>query len=261
MSYCHCAPRTLAAAVGIAVFAITPAAAQRKPTAPDTLSQLQSMNAFNSLDDGQPGSYGRWTLEINVGRANMPDIVNSLETFTALEYTGESTRFLRNIEISLVVPIRFRPGSTKLGRPILAWQQRWVADTVAMMTVGSLLEYELQTQGEAGDAAAAVSGILVKQVGVGNLFLNVVAGSDERPALSLWGARIGYDWWLNQKVSVVADYEFIQIVDSAAQNVLELAGTFIISHRVSIGPGVLIGLSRNKETPRSGAGVRIIWVL
>lgn len=243
------------------ILASAPAAAQTPRVAPDTLAIVQPNAAFTSLEDGQPGALGRWSFQVNLGRQDFTSAVSPTESFVELEYTGTSTWLMRNLEFQVVIPIRLRRSTTKLGRPIFGWQQRWIADFDAMFSVATLMEYELPTQGEAGEVAAALTGILTKGIGTGSVYLNVLGGTDRRPAFALGGARLGYILWPNQRVSFVADYELLQLRGRPPAHVLELGMAWVPSSRLSIGPGIVLGLTRNSETPRFGSGVRVIWVL
>jgi len=231
------------------------------PTAPDTLAEVQAVTSFVLYQDGQPSPPGRWALEFEAGIVHQPGVAPPLGTLLTLQYSGESTHFARNMLLQVIIPARFGRGSAQIGRPFMNWQQRWVADTARMLTLATALALELPTPGQPSDTQFLITTIAAKQVGPGNLLWNGFTGVSRRPQLTLWGIIVGYNYWPHESLSLVVNYDFIGDPKGPPQHILQAGIIRILTSRVSIGPGVLVGLSRNKDTPRLGAGARLFAVL
>ena len=65
-----------------------------------------------------------------------------------------------------------------------------------------------------------------------------------------------------EHTSLIADYvqQAARQVGHGNVNLLELAAEFRTKHHLAFGPGIMVGLDGNEETPRLAAGFRIVYL-
>jgi hypothetical protein len=73
--------------------------------------------------------------------------------------------------------------------------------------------------------------------------------------------RAGYQWLVDERLALVGNYEHKSSEQRGHANshVLELSGRYHLTDRLSVGPGIQIGLDDNEETPNFSAGVRFMY--
>lgn len=233
------------------------AAAQRRADR-DTLAAVEADDAFITLEDGQPGAPGEWELQLDVGWLDEPEMGDRLDLHAELQHTPSWNRFFRNTQLQLTIPAAVADGEVELRDPVAAWQQRWVADPGLMLSVATLLEVEIPTAATSTGNDATMTGVLVKGVGTGRAYVNGFLELDEGEGLAQWGVRLGYGLPLGDRAILIGDYVHQEEEGGPAQRILEVAGSYEVSDRLGIGPGLLVGLDRGRDTPRFGAGVRFV---
>ncbi len=239
--------------------------AAKESAADDLLTEHQSVDAFNSLEDGQPGQPGTLELQVQSGWTTTSGEHDPISLLTELQYNPDGSEFLRNMQIVLGVPVEMGLGGVDGNADVeLGWQQRWVKDNGAMPTLATLAEIRLPTGYQSSGVDGTLTGIVAKECGPGTLFFNSfikTANGDNVEDLRhfQWGFRTGYKWRITEALAFIADYlnESSEEEGHANINALELSGMYHVNEHLTVGPGILIGLDDNEETPNFGAGVRL----
>ena len=227
-----------------------------------SVADRQSVDAFISIEDGQPGDPGNWELSLKFGWEKVR--LREPEGEWELKYTGKGGRFRENLKLSIVQSAELSGWDADGNGDIeLNWQQRWREESGNIPTLASRLTLSLPTgRGQTG-YGLTLTGILIKDVGPGALYLNAsgtvpfdVDDSDVRDFL--WSASLGYKWRVSNRFSLYSNY----VIQSSQErgrkesNTLEFAAQFNVHERITIGPGIEIGLNNRAETPEFGAGVK-----
>ena len=204
----------------------------------DSVTYLQSADAFNSLEDGQPTPPG--FLEFRV----LPTYAYSRAENTIigiepeLEYTPRGSSFARNSQL-LASFFLEHDGTDNSGQLNLGWNQRWVKDggrRSSTPTFATLVEVnfplpglrntEAFINGSKAGSFAKITGVFAKFFGPGSIYLNLSArrqfGSettdssiDEHGVLvdgdhwtqNLFGFRLGYNYIIKRdKLNLIVDY-------------------------------------------------------
>ncbi len=232
----------------------------------DAVAARQSVNAFNSLEDGQPGAPGQLELQFNIGWQTTSDESDPVAFETELQYTLDGNAFLRNTQLILGVPLELGNGDIDGNADLrFGWQQRWIKEEGLIPTVATLAEVRIPSGDDSSGVDGTLTGILAKDLGPGTLYFNAfgktVNGDNiENRRDFQWGFRTGYKWRLNDDFALIGDY----LLESSEQrghrdvNALEFSGEYRVNENFTIGPGILIGLDDNDETPNFGAGVRFL---
>jgi hypothetical protein len=149
---------------------------------------------------------------------------------------------------------------------VLGWQQRWVAEDGLMPTLGTLAEVRLPSGYHSSGVDGTLTGIVAKDCGPGTLYLNAfakTANGDNIDELRhfQWGLRAGYKWRITDDWALIGDYvhEVSEEEGHGDLNLLEVSGEWHVTKDLTIGPGILVGLDDNEETPNFGAGVHLTW--
>lgn len=231
----------------------------------DALTERQSVDAFNSLEDGQPSLAGKMELQLQFGWKTTSGEHDPFEFSTELQYTPDGNEFLRNMQLILGVPVEMGLGGVEGNADIdLGWQQRWVKEDGMMPTISTLAEIRLPTGYHSSGVDGTLTGILAKEMGSGTAFLNgwvKTANGDNVEDLRhfQWGARAGYKYRVSDTLALIGDY-FIESSEEEGHsnvNALEFSAEYRFNEHVTIGPGILVGLDDNEETPNLGAGLRL----
>lgn len=112
-------------------------------TAPaqEDMADLQSVDAFNSIEDGQPGAPGERELQIDAGWRTRPGSHDPFTLHTEIKYTPTGSDFLRNMKLELSAPLELGLGGTPgNGDLVLGWKQRWVTDHDWVPSLSTLAE-------------------------------------------------------------------------------------------------------------------------
>jgi len=240
---------------------------EEERTFEDDVGARQSIDAFNSLEDGQPGGPGEWELQLDFGWETTSDEPDPATIKTELKYTPDGSEFLRNMKLLLDLPFELGNGDIDGNADIgFGWQQRWVTENDRMPTLATLAEIRIPSGDDSSGVDGTLTGIMAKDLGPGTFYINAFAktvngNNIENRRDFQWGFRTGYKWRLDQDISFIADY----LLESSEErghrdiNAFELSGQYRVNENLTIGPGILIGLDDNDETPNFGAGVRVTW--
>ena len=233
----------------------------------DRITELQSIDTFNSLEDGQPGDPGHFELQFDFGwqtTSNQDDPV----TFTPeLKYTPDGSDFLRNMKLTLNAPMVYGLGGVDGNADVtLGWQQRWVVENGLMPTLATLAEVRLPSGYRSSGVDGTLTGIVAKEAGPGTIYLNAFAASVNGDNIEdlrhfQWGMRTGYRWRVDEKIALIADYVYQSSEQTGHSDVhlFEVSGEWHINDNLVIGPGIVVGLDHNDEAPNFGAGFRLTW--
>jgi len=266
----------------------------------DPVALRQEIDSFTSLQDGQPAAPGDWELQLDGGwntRSHRHDhtLIEPVVKYTPHRYTSSGYEFFEAMQLSLRMPLDVGRGEVVgNGDMTFGWQERWLVEHDGLPTVATLAEIRMPTGRKSNGADGTLTGILDKDFGPGTMYLNgwvrTANGESENggegrtakycvdfyssgASQSLcengcdrrhfqWGVRLGYKWRVCGRTSLIVDYVHQSSEKTGRDNVnlLELAAEFRTQHRVAFGPGVFVGLDRNAETPRLGAGFRILYL-
>lgn len=236
-------------------------------TTADSLTERQSIDAYTSLEDGQPGDPGRFELEFDVGWETSSGEHDPVLFAPELTFTLDGNEFLRNTQLILAVPMEFGLGGVDGNADVeFGWQQRWVSEEGWIPTLATLAEIRLPTGYHSSGIDGTFTGIVAKDIGPGTMFLNAFVktanGNNVEDLRHFqWGVRTGYKWRLQDDLAIIADY-----VNQASEeqghgniNLLEVSGEWRVNEQLTIGPGIVVGLDDNEETPNFGVGVHLTW--
>ena len=238
-------------------------------TGEDDVAQRQSVDAYNSIEDGQPGA--PWELEIHLvsGWQTREHEHDPVFLNPELDWTLGGSEFLNNTQLILGVPLTLGFGDyVGNGDVTLGWQQRWVKEDCNMPTLATLAEMRIPSGYEGSGVDGKLTGIVAKDLGPGTAYFNAfveTANGHEIDDLRhfQWGGLVGYKWRITDCFSFIADYvhKVSEETGHANSNTLELSTEYKFDEHLSIGPGIVIGLDRNEETPYFGAGFRLVYSL
>jgi len=232
----------------------------------DEITEHQSVDSFSSLEDGQPGAPGEWEVQIDMGWRTTSGEHDPFSLNMEIQKTLSGSEFLNNTQLIVAVPLELGLGGVDGNGDVnLEWQQRWVKDNGTMPTLSTLTEVRLPTGYHSSGVDGKITGIVAKEAGPGTLYFNAfaeTANGDNVEDLRhfQWGFRGGYKWRINEKFALIGDYvnQSSEEEGHANINALELSGMYKATEHLTIGPGILIGLDHNDETPNFGAGVRLM---
>ncbi len=230
----------------------------------DDVAERQSIDAFTSLEDGQPGSPGEFELEFTLEWETSSGEHDPVTLESELEYTLDGSDFLRNMQLMLAVPVEMGLGGVEGNADLeFGWQQRWVKEDGMMPTLATLAEVRVPTGYHSSGVDGTLTGIIAKDCGPGTVYVNgfvKTANADNIDDLRhfQWGASAGYKWRINDQFALIGDYviKSSEEEDHANVNLLEFSGEYHVNEHLTLGPGVFIGLDDNEETPNMGAGLR-----
>lgn len=233
----------------------------------DAVAERQSVDAFNSIEDGQPGAPGELELEFNIGYFTSSREEDAATLETELEYTLDGSEFLRNTQLILSLPLELGNGGIDGNADItFGWQQRWIKEDGMVPTIATLAEIRTPSGDDSSGVDGTFTGIVAKDLGPGtlyfNAFLKTVNGNNIEDRRDFqWGFLTGYKWRLNDQLALIGDYTLksSESDGNADVNLLELSAEYHVNEHLTIGPGIFIGLDDNGETPNFGAGVRVLY--
>jgi hypothetical protein len=236
-------------------------------TTSDTLTERQSIDAYTSLEDGQPGKPGHFELEFDVGWETLSGEHDPVLFAPELTFTLDGNEFLRNTQLILAVPMEFGLGGVDGNADIeFGWQQRWVQEDGWVPTLATLAEIRVPSGYHSSGVDGTLTGIVAKDFGPGTMFLNAFVkfanGNNVEDLRHFqWGVRTGYKWRLRDDFSLIADYvhRVSEEEGHANLNLLEVSGEWRVNEQLTIAPGIVVGLDDNEETPNFGAGVHMTW--
>lgn len=250
----------------------------------DPLTEHQSVDAFTSLEDGQPGVPGEFeavmtfewaTLSSHRDRGQRAHVgayglgKSSNDDAFGLEgeirYTLKGSEFLNNMQLNLAVPLELGDGRVDgNGDVTLGWRQRWVKGTDTTPTLSTLADVRVPTWDSSSGVDGMLTGVIAQELGCGTLYFNAFAKSANGDNIEdvrhfQWGFRTGYKWRVCEPFSLIGAFvnQSSEQVGHGNLNVLELAGEYQVSDHLIIGPGIHIGLDRHDETPNFGAGITL----
>lgn len=250
----------------------------------EDVRELQSMDAFTSIEDGQPGGPGEWELRLDIGWEHLDDDGDDGSRFFGfrhrdddddnddvfpaeleLKYTGKGSHFRENMKLTLTSGAEFGNGSVEGNGDIdVGWQQRWVAEHDKTPTLATLLVVRTPTGDDSSGVDVTLFGILDKDLGPGTLFVtawitDANGGDDVRS--TQWGAQLGYRWRIGEKFALIGNYvhKSSEEVGNDEIDLLEIGMEYHPTDRFIFGPGVFVGLNDNEETPDFGAGIRFTY--
>jgi hypothetical protein len=235
----------------------------------DAVTRLQSVDAFNSLEDGQPGPPGQVEVILAAGADRGAGKELAFEAGPEVQYTPRGPgAFARHMALNGAIEFEAdRHGeehSLNLG-----WGQRWLANGQGgtwVPTIGGLTEVNLPlspgfTPGLVGDSLSETLTI-AEAVGPGSAYLNGVATgvatSDTTTRRLVLGVRAGYQWnAIDDELTVIADVvrEQSEEMNGRDLDTAELSVKWGVNDHLTLGPGVMLGLDRNPDTPRLGGGL------
>jgi len=236
-------------------------------TAADTLREQQSIDAYTSLEDGQPGEPGHFELEFDVGWETISGEHDPVSFAPQLVYTLDGSEFLRNTQLILAVPMEFGLGGVDGNADIeFGWQQRWVQEDGWIPTFATLAEIRVPSGYHSSGVDGTFTGIVAKELGPGTMFLNAFVktanGNNVEDLRHFqWGFRTGYKWRLRDDFALITDYvnQSSEEDGHANLNLLEVSGEWRVNEQLTVSPGIVVGLDDNEETPNFGAGIHMTW--
>ena len=236
-------------------------------TTMDSLTEHQSVDTYNSLEDGQTGEPGRFELEFDAGWQTTSGEHDPVLFTPELEFTLDGNEFLRNTQLMLGVPMEFGLGGVDGNADIeFGWQQRWVQEHDWVPTLATLAEIRLPTGYHSSGVDGTFTGIAAKELGPGTMFLNAFIKTANGNNVDdvrhfQWGVRTGYKWRLRDDLALITDYvnQTSEEDGHANLNLLEVSGEWRVNEQLTLGPGIVVGLDDNEETPNFGAGFHLTW--
>lgn len=214
----------------------------------DDVAGRQAVDAFISIEDGQPGGPGEWELAIEFGwekarhvrepeeegsvsyrmetEPTMPRPIeteeteaededrNAYEAEYELKYTGKGSHFRENMKLSLTQGAELGKGLIDgNGDAELNWQQRWATESGRRPTLATLLTLRLPTGLGATGVDLTLTGILDKDLGPGTFYFSAwgTLADDERNEgirEFQWGAQAGYKWRVLDRFALYANYVY-----------------------------------------------------
>jgi len=112
----------------------------------DEVAARQSVDAYNSLEDGQPGDPGTLELQLEGGWVTATGEHDVFPFLAELQYNGSGSEFLENTQFTLGVPVEMGIGGVEGNGDLeLGWQQRWIEDDGTMPTIATLAEVRIPT--------------------------------------------------------------------------------------------------------------------
>lgn len=268
--------RTGAFVVWAVVFGVTTAVFAQD----GEIRELQSMDAFTSIEDGQPGAPGEWELRLDISWEHLDDDGDDGHRFFGfrsrddddvypaeleLKYTGKGGHFRENMKLTLTSGAEFGNGSVEGNGDLeLGWQQRWVTEHDKTPTFATLLSVRTPTGDDSSGVDVTLFAILDKDLGPGTLFLSAWitdanGGDDVRS--TQWGGQLGYRWRIGERFALIGNYVHKSSEDKGNDEIdlLELGVEYHPTDNVIFGPGVFVGLSDDEEAPDLGAGIRFTY--
>ncbi|HVP11266.1 MAG TPA: hypothetical protein VMV94_08795 [Phycisphaerae bacterium] len=238
-------------------------------TGEDEVAERQSIDTWSSIEDGQPGAPGELEIHLASGWQTRSGEHDPVFLHPELEYTLDGSEFLRNTQLLLGVPLTLGFGDyAGEGDIEFGWQQRWVKEEGLMPTLATLAEMRIPSGYEGSGVDGKFTGIVDKDIGPGTAYLNafiITANGHEVDDLRhfQWGARAGYKWRITDALALLVDYvhQSSEETGHANSNTLEVSSEYKVTEHFSIGPGIVIGLDRNGETPYFGAGCRFVYTI
>jgi len=247
--------------------ALAAAQAQDAGAGEDAVTERQSMDAFMSLEDGQPSAPGTLELQLDFGWITTSGESDAGIFVPELKYTPDGNEFLRNMKLALTFPVELGNGGIDgNGDAEFAWQQRWVAEDGNVPTLATILSMRAPTGYQSSGVDGTFTGILAKDCGPGTFFLNgwvkTANGNNIEDRRDFqWGGRVAYLWRFAEGAALTVGYvhETSEEDGVSNMNLVELGAQFEINENLTIGPGVFVGVDGRESTPNFGAGIRVTY--
>lgn len=233
----------------------------------DEVTMRQSMDAYMSLEDGQPSAPGTWELELNLGWLTTSGESDVGILVPEIEYTPDGSDFLRNMQLGLAFPFEVGDGGIDgNGDAEIAWQQRWVADDGTMPTLATIFSMRAPSGYQSSGVDGTFTGILAKDCGPGTFFLNgwvTTANGNNVDDIRhfQWGGRVAYLWRFAEGAALTVDYvnQTSEEDGESNMNLVEVGAQFKVNENLTLGPGILVGVDGKESTPNFGAGIRFTF--
>ena len=206
-------------------------------------------------------------MEFDAGWQTQSGEHDSVPFVPELELTLGGNDFLRNTQLILGFPMEFGLGGVDGNADAqFGWQQRWVQEEGWVPTLATLAEVRFPSGYQSSGVDGTLTGIMAKECGPGTIFLNAfikTANGNNVEDLRhfQWGVRAGYKWRLREDLALITDYvnQVSEEEGHSNLNLVEVSGEWRMNEQLTIGPGIVIGLDDNEETPNFGAGVHVTW--
>lgn len=232
------------------------------------LTERQSVDSYTSLEDGQPGDREfEFELQFDMGWETASGEHDPILFTPELALTLGGNEFLSNTQLTLSAPMEYGLGGVDGNGDLhLGWQQRWVTEDGWMPTFATLAEIRFPSGYDSSGVDGTLTGIVAKDFGPGTAYFNAFAKSANGHNVEdlrdfQWGLRAGYKWRITDDFALTGCYvhEVSEEEGHGDLNLLEISGQWVINENITLGPGIVIGLDDNDETPNFGAGLRLVW--
>ena len=111
------------------------------PSLEGSVAERQSIDAFTSLEDGQPGDPWSFEFQFDIGWESASDEHDPVLFDPELKFTLGGNDFLRNTKLTLTAPTAFGIGGVEGNADIeFGWQQRWITEEGWIPTFATLAE-------------------------------------------------------------------------------------------------------------------------
>jgi len=230
----------------------TPAMAGPADAPEDAVAEVQSIDSFISLEDGQPGAPGKVEATMSLSRAQLG--ARGLITSSEVSYTPDRTGFLA--EGAFAASIETDAGDKASATALtLGWGQRWWAaghGAPWMPTLAGLTELNVGmpgpdqglTVGETLTMAETLGAATVYVNGTVERSMNVEAGT----RAFVLGTRAGVQWAPPiDDVRLVGAWvrEQDDALGVAAHDRAELGLTIGLGEHLTLGPGLALSLDEH----------------
>ena len=256
----------------------------------DIVTHLQSADAFNSLEDGQPTPPGFVEFRTLPTWAYSVAEQNIIGVEPELEFTPKSkSSFVLNSQL-LASFFLEHDGTDNSGQLNLGWNERWVKDggrKSLRPTLGTLVEVNFPLpilrnttpfiEGSKAGNFVKVTGVVAKFIGPGSFYINygarqqfgsVTTSDGDVWTKYLYSLRVGYNWIVRQdKLNIIVDYNN-ETNEFATQpggeehlpyNTIEVSTEWVMSKHLTLGPGFEFGIDGRDETPKYGVGCLMLF--
>jgi len=189
-----------------------PLLAQMQSQSPgDEVAARQSVAAFNSITDGQPGEAGQ--LQISFTGAWLDTYDESFQM--SFEYTPGGNSFFKNMILGLTVPtLDVGEGIIDFEKSIsVVWLQRWFYGRKATSTFSTQIsiQFPYEEEGSSKEIDVTVLGILAQDAESGTLYVNAyleTINSKQTRDLE-WGVIVGYKQPIKENLALFGDLYYL----------------------------------------------------
>lgn len=233
----------------------------------DAVTARQSVDAFCSIQDGQPGGAGKIEGEIDTGWETGAGGGDAALQTGQIKYTPDASGLLRGTQLVVSTTAVMGLGRvTGNGDVSLGWSQRWVTQRGRIPTLSTIAGVRAPTGDRSSGVDGTLTGVIAEDAGPLTLYLNGSATTANGNVIPhhrpFQGSLLaGAKWRLREREALVVDYLWASSVQRGhdGMNVLEFAWQHDFRSGPTVGPGIVIGLDRHEETPAFGAGLRVVF--